>query len=101
MGWATDYIERLKRREIVQFRPTGKSMEPIIHSGDLCTVEPYEQRFIHKGDIVLCTVKGKQYLHIIKNIKDDLYQIGNNRGHTNGWIKFENIHGKLTKVSAL
>lgn len=45
-------------------------------------------------DIVLCKVAGNEYLHIVKAIQNGRYQIGNNRGLINGWIRPENIYGK-------
>jgi hypothetical protein len=39
MGWATPYIDKLKKGETVQFRPRGNSMSGRIESGQLCTVE--------------------------------------------------------------
>jgi hypothetical protein len=32
------------------------------------------------GDIVLCRVGGRQYLHLILAIQGERFQIGNNRG---------------------
>jgi len=102
MGWADDYIETLKAGISVSFRPVGNSMTPIIESGQLCRVKPYDfVNFTHpikKGDIVLCMVGKKQYLHIIRGIHKDRYQIGNNHGKMNGWILKSNIFGKLVSV---
>ena len=58
MGWATMYIERLKKGETVQFRPRGNSMSGKIDSGDLCTVVPAKKEELEVGDIVLCKVGG-------------------------------------------
>lgn len=80
MGWASGHIERLKRRETVSFRPRGNSMSPRIDSGDLCTVEPVDPSHLGVGDIVLCRVRGAEYLHFVKAIQGERYQIGNNRG---------------------
>jgi len=87
MGWATYYIEKLKLGETVQFRPRGNSMTGKIDSGELVTVEPLAKRQLYKGDIVLCKVSGCQYLHLIKAIQGNRYQIGNNIGGINGWIR--------------
>lgn len=73
-------------------------MEPIIKSGELVTVEPAS--YYRCGDIVLCTVRGRDYLHLIKSkiIRADengdggssiTYVICNAKGH---------INGKTTKV---
>jgi len=98
MGWATGHIDRLKKGETVSFRPRGHSMKGKISSGQLCTVEPLANQTLDVGDIVLCKVRGNQYLHLIKAIKGKRYQIGNNRGGINGWITVNGIFGILTKV---
>jgi len=98
MGWATKYIEKLKNNEIVQFRPSGGSMKGKINSGQLVTVEPIFNRKLKKGNIVLCKVNSYQYLHLIKVIKGEKYQIGNNIGRINGWIDENSIFGICTKV---
>ncbi len=96
MGWATQYISCLGKGQSVQFRPRGNSMTGKIESGQLCTVEPVKE--IEKGDIVLCKVHGAEYLHLVKAIQGNRYQIGNNRGRINGWVSRDCIYGKLTKV---
>lgn len=98
MGWATTHIEGLKQGHAVSFRPRGNSMAPKIHSGQLCTVEPVDPTLLQVGDIVLCKVKGNEYLHLVKAIQDLRFQIGNNRGGINGWIGPHSIFGRLVKV---
>lgn len=111
MSWATGYIAKLVEGERVEFRPRGNSMKPQIKSGDLVIVDPVlEETELAVGDIVLCKVRGKQYLHKIlkKRRLPDItttwgpvevwdYQIGNNRGHVNGWITRYSIYGKLVE----
>lgn len=97
MGWATRYIEQLQDGKTVTFRPRGNSMSGKIESGDLCTVAPIDGK-LKAGDIVLCKVLGKEYLHLIKSVKGDRFQIGNNKGRINGWIGTIAIFGKLIKV---
>jgi phage repressor protein C with HTH and peptisase S24 domain len=99
MSWATAYIEKLLKGETVSFRPRGNSMKPRINSGDLVTVSP-EIGKLEEGDAVLCKVKGSHYVHLIKAIQDDRYQIGNNRGGINGWIGRNGIYGKVIAVEA-
>jgi len=99
MGWATGYIAKLQTGETVSFRPRGNSMVGKIESGQLCTIEPVTG-VLDTGDIVLCKVAGKQYLHLIKAIQGDRFQIGNNKGHINGWVGRNCIFGKLVKVEA-
>lgn len=100
MGWASDYISDLRRGEVVDFRPVGRSMEPRIFSGELCTVAPVDARHdVGEGDVVLCKVAGREFLHRVWTVKDGQFLIGNNRGRSNGWIGPDAIFGKLVKVS--
>ena len=70
-----------------------------IESGQLCTVVPIEDpTTISVGHIVLCTVRGNQYLHLVKAIQGKRFQIGNNRGGINGWIGPNAIHGRCIRV---
>ncbi len=100
MGWATHYIPRLQAGETVQFRPRGDSMSGRIESGQLCTVVPVDPSNLRVGDIVLCKVRGSQYLHLVKAIRGGRFQIGNNRGRINGWISAASIYGKFIRVEA-
>ena len=70
-----------------------------IESGQLCTVEPIaDTTTLAVGDIVLCTVRGNHYLHLIKAISNDAFQIGNNVGGINGWVDASAIHGRCVAV---
>ncbi len=75
MGWATPYIARLLEGETVSFRPRGNSMKGKIASGQLCTVAPVDPQTLQVGDIVLCKVRGNQYLHLIKARRAKQFQI--------------------------
>jgi hypothetical protein len=72
---------------------TGK-----IESGQLCTVEPTDASRIEVGAIVLCRVKGSEYLHLVKAIDGERFLIGNNRGRINGWVSIRAIFGRLVRV---
>jgi hypothetical protein len=70
-----------------------------IESRQLCTVVPADDpASLAVGDIVLCTVKGNHYLHLIKAIQGKRFQIGNNRGGINGWVGPNAIHGRCIRV---
>lgn len=97
MGWATSHIQELKNNKTIQFRPRGSSMKGKVESGQLCTVEPINS-ILNVGDIVLCKVNGKEYLHLIKAIQGERFQIANNKGHINGWVGKNCIFGKLIKI---
>ena len=98
MGWATAYIAKLRDGESVSFRPRGNSMAGKIESGQLCTVAPFDCSALSVGDIVLCKVNGREYLHLIKAIQGPRFQIGNNRGRINGWVSASAIFGKCVKI---
>ncbi len=101
MGWAANYIEKLKAGEAVLFRPRGGSMAGKIESGQLCTVIPIEDySALEVGGIVLCKVAGNEYLHLIKAIQGDRFQIGNNKGRVNGWVGSGCIFGRCTRVES-
>ena len=71
-----------------------------IESGQLCTVEPADPGSLQVGDIVLCKVKGREYLHLIRAIQGARFQIGNNRGRINGWISAGAIFGRCVRVES-
>ncbi len=98
MSWATSYITKLQKGETVQFRPHGGSMKGKIDDGDLVTVTPVATDVLQVGDIVLCKVSGRHYLHLIKAVRDGQFMIGNNKGGTNGWTSPNCIYGICTKV---
>ena len=98
MGWASAHIEKVRGGEAVSFHPRGHSMKGKIESGQLCTVEPIDPSSLRVGDIVLCKVNGREYLHLIRAIQGERFQIGNNRGRINGWISAGAIFGRCVKV---
>lgn len=97
-GWAEAHVRRLKAGETVSFRPRGGSMSPRIESGQLCTVAPVGDEEVREGDVVLCRVRGSDYLHLVKAVRPGQYLIGNNRGRVNGWIGRASVFGRLVRV---
>lgn len=97
MGWASHYIEKLQKGETVSFRPRGASMKGKVESGQLVTVVPLD-RDPQTGDIVLCRVSGSEYLHLVKAVDGERYQIGNNRGGINGWVSKAGIFGRCVRI---
>lgn len=98
MGWADGHIARLALGKTVQFRPRGHSMTGKVNDGQLCTVAPIGPSVVNAGDIVLCRVKGAQYLHLVKAVQGERFQIGNNRGGINGWVTRRQLFGRLVRV---
>lgn len=102
MGWAAHYIQKLKEGETVQFRPRGSSMLPYIKSGALVTVEPItDYGTVSVGDVVLCKIHGREFFHRVLAIRNGKqFQIGNAKGHVNGWCSPVAVYGRCVKVEA-
>lgn len=89
--------DQLQEGKTVTFNPRGNSMMPRIKSGQDVTVAPVDTKDVNVGDVVLCKVAGKIFLHLVKAIDNTKgFQIGNNKGHINGWTR--TIYGKATNV---
>ncbi len=98
MDRVINHIEKLKKGYTISFRPKGNSMTGKISSGQLCTVAPIKEEQIEVGDMVLCKVKGRKFLHLVTAIRDKQFQISNNHGYVNGWITYKAIFGKCISV---
>lgn len=98
-GWATPAIEKLRRGETVTLKPSGNSMHPIVKNGERVTVEPLpEDAKLTKNTVVLCTVRGRQYLHqVVSTRPNGDVLVANNRGHLNGWTSRSNVYGRLVR----
>lgn len=95
MSWADRAKAALAVGERVSVRPRGHSMEPRIRSGQLVVLAPADGASLVVGDIVLATVKGRDYLHEISAVDNERVQIANRRGHVNGWVKRSRVHGRM------
>lgn len=96
VGWADRAIRDLQAGLTTIVKPHGGSMKGKVESGSTVTIDPIESEDIEVGDIVLCKVKGNQYLHLVKAIQGTKFLIGNNRGGVNGWTR--TIYGKAVKI---
>lgn len=74
-------------------------MLPRIRSGDTCTIRPLGDHVLSTGDIVLCQVGGRQYLHKVSALRPGQVQISNNRGRVNGWTNLSHVYGLLEDVA--
>jgi phage repressor protein C with HTH and peptisase S24 domain len=90
--WYTEAVQRLQEGKSVTVRPYGHSMEPLVRSGEVVTLEPCTSHTVKTGDIVLCKVHGKHYLHLVKATAFGTALIANNKGNINGWT--QTIYGK-------
>tara|TARA_Y100000310_G_scaffold282353_1_gene303486 strand:+ start:1702 stop:2511 length:810 start_codon:yes stop_codon:yes gene_type:complete len=99
MGWADHAKAELREGRAVEVTPRGNSMVPLVMSGDLCRLRPFEDGELpSKGDIVLVRCRGRDYLHLVKAVDGELFQIGNNRGHINGWVGKNALFGILVRA---
>lgn len=90
-------VDKLQRGETFITSERGNSMVPLIKSGQQHKLAPATWEQVSQGDIVYCRVGRKFYTHLVKAKNDKQgCQIGNNRGHINGWTK--NVYGKVVEV---
>ena len=68
-----------------------------VEDGQEVTVDPLRDgESPAVGTVVLCTVRGRGFLHLVKAVRGpDGFLIGNNRGGVNGWIGRAGIHGTM------
>ena len=94
MNWK---VEKLQKGESFITKEKGNSMVPLIHSNQEHRLVPITLDKVEIGDIVYCKVAGRFFTHLVKAKNDKKgFQIGNNKGHINGWTK--NIYGKVVEV---
>jgi len=98
MGWADRAIKILAAGEEAIIKPHGNSMKGRVESGARVTLAPIKPQDICVGDVVLCRVKGRQYLHLVKKRDTNRFLIGNNKGKINGWIGPKAVYGKAIKI---
>jgi len=98
MSWATRAIEELGAGKEAVIYPKGNSMQGKVESGDRVTLQPANPEALKVGDVVLVRVNGRDYLHLIKAKDGPRFQIGNNKGHINGWVGPKAIHGLAVRI---
>ena len=98
VGWVTDALKELDAGRTVQVRPQGGSMRGRIESGQLVTIRPVLASEVAVDDVVFVRWKGNYLLHLVKEINDGQFLIGNNVGKTNGWVSADAIHGKVISI---
>lgn len=98
MSWALHAKEALRRGERVMVRPRGHSMKGKVNDGDLVTLAPVDPATLRQGDVVLVRVHGTDYLHLVTAVDGERFQIGNNRGGINGWVRAGAIYGIAVAV---
>ena len=96
--WASFAVEKLAKGENATLTPHGSSMKGKVDDGDTVIVAPGAEK-LEVGQIVLVKVSGNVYLHLIKAVQGDRYQIGNNRGGINGWVGRNAIYGVAIAIN--
>lgn len=99
MSWVKEAITALETGDSAQVRPFGGSMRARIESGQLVTIAPVTPDAVKLDDVILIRWRGNYILHIVKEIGEDGFLIGNNLGKINGWAKREDVLGVVTAVS--
>lgn len=86
-------------KTIERYKEAGNSMLPLIRSNQPVKLIPVDENTeLEIGTIVFCKVKGNYYTHKISGLRNNQYQISNNRGFVNGWVTREKIFGKVIKI---
>ncbi|MBA8950741.1 hypothetical protein ACFQU9_41815 [Actinomadura namibiensis] len=103
MGKMDAVAARVAAGGTVSFRPSGASMVPLIADRDLVTVAPVDPALLEVGDIALARVAGTTYLHLVTAVDraKGRVQIGNNRGHVNGWTGHSRVFGICVAVNGV
>ena len=99
MSWVKDALTTIENGESAQVRPHGGSMRGRIESGQLVTIAPATAEDVQIDDVVFVRWKGNYILHIVKDVGEDGFLIGNNIGKINGWAARDDIVGRVTAVS--
>lgn len=75
------------------------SMRNAIEHGQTLTMSPIgDPSEIQVGDMVLVRWHKTTLFHLVGDIQDDQYLIVNSLGKVNGWVKAEEILGRVTKI---
>lgn len=94
-------IAKLRAGETVENREGGNSMTPLIRHRQPVTIEPCDPAKLERGDVVYVKVHGTVYTHLVVGTRENQVQIGNNRGHVNGWTSFDNVYGIITAIDGV
>lgn len=99
VNWSDFAVTELQAGRSVTISPRGNSMTPKIKSGALVTLEPIiDIDLLEKDDVVLVTIGGTIYLHLISAVEKERIQISNNHGHVNGWTNKNKVYGRVIDI---
>ena len=98
MDWVLEARRELEKGQRVKVRPRGSSMRGRIEDGQLVTLVPAQGLPVAVNDAVLVRVQDHYLLHLVRKIRRNRLLIGNALGKLNGWVKREDVLGKVVEV---
>lgn len=78
----------------------SRGMRGLIEDGQIVILCPVSCDELKTGDIVLVRIRKERFIvHLIQDISDGNYLIGNNIGGVDGWVTPDAIYGKAIEIS--
>ncbi len=99
MTWYKTALKELSEGKDVALINRGESMRGLIEDGQIVILGPVSHDDLKIGDIVMARLrKGRFIVHLIQDIGERKYLIGNNIGGFDGWVTPDAIYAKGRKV---
>lgn len=79
----------------------GKSLSPVIKSAQPVVVEPISDgTAVGRNDIVFCRLHKSYHLRKVIGVRKNgkRYAVGDNRGHTHGFVGGKDIYGRAVRI---
>ncbi len=87
-------VESFEKEYHFSFPVNGTSMQPLLHTGDIVTIEKCKD--IHRGDIILYRRENGHFvLHRVYRIKESIWFVGDHQTKIEKGIKKEMCIGKV------
>ena len=97
--WAEEACIALRDGRTVEIRPNGRSLTGVVEDGELVRLVPCDPAEITVGDVVLARVRGHLIvLRMVLGVGPGRALIGNSAGREDGWVGFEDVFGRATRV---
>jgi phage repressor protein C with HTH and peptisase S24 domain len=94
-----DQLRQLAAGRTIAVPADGTSMRPRIEPGQIIHISPVQPSTVLVDDIVLVRWKRGTFIaHLVMDIRDGRYLIGNTWGKKNGWVEADDILGIVTDV---
>jgi hypothetical protein len=98
MGMIKELLKELSANGVAKIRPEGGSMAGRIDSGQLVTLVTVNPHELEVGDIALVRWKKRYILHLIVDMNEDQFLMGNNLGRINGWVAKNDAIARVDKI---